>query len=95
MSIDTLAYAKELKSAGVASEAAEAHASALNKAVQGGLATKADIAGLRTETKADIAGLRLEMQAMESRFYSRMAMFMAVQAFAILALTAAIVQALK
>jgi hypothetical protein len=77
MSIDTLAYAKELKAAGVAEQAAEAHAAALNKAVQGGLATKQDL------------------DALEARFYSRMVMFLAVQAFAILALTAAMMQAIK
>ena len=77
MSIDTLAYTKELKAAGVPEAAAEAHASALNKAVQSGLATKQDL------------------DALESRFYSRMVMFLAVQAFAILALTAAMMQAMR
>lgn len=77
MSIDTLAYANELKAAGVPPEQAEAQAVALNRAVQSGLATKADL------------------EAMESRFYSRMVMFLAVQAFAILAITAAMIQAMK
>jgi hypothetical protein len=43
MSVDTLEYAKELESAGVTPEQAEAHARALKKAVDGGLATKADL----------------------------------------------------
>ena len=43
MTIDTLEYAKELEAAGVTAQQAEAHARALKKAVDSGLATKPDI----------------------------------------------------
>jgi hypothetical protein len=43
MTIDTLAYAKELEAAGVARQAAEAHAIALTRHVLPDLATKADL----------------------------------------------------
>ena len=46
--MDTLAYAKALQKAGVAADQAEAHASALNRAVQGNVATKTDIAAMET-----------------------------------------------
>jgi len=43
MSIDTLEYAKDLEAAGVTPQQAEAHARALKKAVDAGLATKPDV----------------------------------------------------
>ena len=49
MTIDTLAYAKELESAGVERQAAEAHAEALTHHVLPDLVTKADLAATRAE----------------------------------------------
>ena len=43
MTIDTLAYAKELEAAGIDRRAAEAHAEALTRHVLPDLATKADL----------------------------------------------------
>jgi hypothetical protein len=83
MTVDTLAYAKELQAAGVPVEAAEAHAVALNRALQTGVATK-----------ADITGLRAEMLAMEERIYGRMASYLVVQGLSIVAVTAAVVAAI-
>jgi hypothetical protein len=62
MTIDTLAYAKELEAAGVARLAAEAHAQALIRHLLPDLATTADLEqGIgRLETRIDQLGERLE-----------------------------------
>jgi uncharacterized protein YejL (UPF0352 family) len=43
MTVDTLRYAEELQGAGVSPQQAKVHAQALNRAVQDGVATKADL----------------------------------------------------
>ena len=55
MTIDTLAYAKELEAAGVERQAAEAHAEALTHHILPDLATKADLeqAVARLEQRID------------------------------------------
>jgi hypothetical protein len=62
MTIDTLAYAKELEAAGVERRAAEAHAEALTKHVLPDLATKPDLEQAigRLEARIDQLGERLE-----------------------------------
>lgn len=53
--IDTLQYARRLRDAGVERDQAEAHAEAIADAVsqgQGDLATKADVAALKTDMAA-------------------------------------------
>jgi hypothetical protein len=59
MTFDTLDYARKLEAAGVPIAQAEVQARALNQALAGSVATKADIADL----KADIANLELRMDA--------------------------------
>ena len=54
---DTLVYARRLKEAGVDEAQAEAHAEAVRDAITEGVATKADIADVRT----DIARLEARM----------------------------------
>jgi hypothetical protein len=49
MTIDTLAYAKELEAAGVQRQAAEAHAEALTHHVLPDLVTKADLAATKSD----------------------------------------------
>jgi hypothetical protein len=66
---DTLKLARKLEASGMAGPMAAGTAEALAEAMGGAeLATKADIAGLRTELKADISGLgseiRLEMEVL-------------------------------
>ena len=46
---DTLTYARRLKAAGVDEAQAEAHAEAVRDAITEGVATKADVADLKTE----------------------------------------------
>ena len=59
VTIDTLQLSRVLRDrAGFSQDAAEATAEALGAAIGGEVATKADIAGLRTALKADIAGLK-------------------------------------
>ena len=63
---DPLAAARDLKAAGFESEQAEALAAQLRVAAgadHADLATKADVAALRTAMKADVAALRTEMKA--------------------------------
>ena len=59
MAFDTLDYARKLEAAGVPAAQAEVQARALNEALLGSVATKADIANL----EADIANLELRMDA--------------------------------
>jgi phenylalanyl-tRNA synthetase alpha subunit len=64
MAIDTLKVAKRLREAGFTEPQAEAGVAAVQNGTEGAdLATKADIAELRTELKADIAELRSEFKA--------------------------------
>ena len=64
MAIDTLKVAKRLRAAGFTEPQAEAVVAAVQEATEGAdLATKADIAELRTELKAEIAELRTEFKA--------------------------------
>ncbi len=57
MAIDTLAFVKALEAAGVPREQAEAHVSALGQHALADLATKGDVALL----KSDLAAVRAEM----------------------------------
>ena len=64
MPIDTLKVAKRLREAGFTEPQAEAVTAAVQEATQGAeLATKADLAELRTEFKAEIVALRTELKA--------------------------------
>jgi len=64
VAIDTLKVAKRLRAAGFTEPQAEAVVAAVQEATEGAdLATKADIAELRTELKAEIAELRTEFKA--------------------------------
>ena len=56
MTIDTLAYARRLEAAGVASEQAEAHAEAARDAVTENAVTKADLRAVVAELKAALTG---------------------------------------
>jgi len=74
MTFDTLSYARRLKQAGLPEAQAEAIADATRELVVQDVATKADIAalksdiaGLRAELKSDIAGVRSEMSALDQR----------------------------
>lgn len=59
MTFDTLDYARKLEAAGVPVAEAEVHARALNEALLGSVATKADIANLG----AEITNLELRINA--------------------------------
>ena len=64
MAIDTPKVAKRLREAGFTEPQAEAVTAAVQEATQGAeLATKADLAELRTEFKAEIVALRTELKA--------------------------------
>ena len=58
---DTLTVSKDLQQAGIQAKHAEAIALAVKQG-QGDLATKQDIAQLRSETKSDIDHLRTELK---------------------------------
>ena len=66
---DTLAYSKRLRGAGFSEEQAEAVVEVVTQAVEGGVATKADvhevghaITEVRAELKQDMADLRAELK---------------------------------
>ena len=64
MAIDTLKVAKRLREAGFTEPQAEAVIGAVQEGTEGtNLATKADLAELRTELKAEIAEFRAEFKA--------------------------------
>ena len=66
---DPLAAARDLKAAGFEQEQAEALAAQLRVAAgadHADLATKADIAALRTDTKADVAALKGDIEALRT-----------------------------
>lgn len=64
---DRLRYVDRLTAAGIAADEARAHADAMEDALRQGVATKGDIAGVRTE----IAAVRMEMLAVEHRLTVR------------------------
>jgi DNA-binding transcriptional MerR regulator len=72
MTIDTLKVAKRLREAGFTESQAEAVTAAVQEGTEGAdLATKADIAELRTELKAEIADLRSELRQAELRLEAK------------------------
>jgi len=72
MAIDTLKVAKRLREAGFTEPQAEAVTAAVQEGTEGAdLATKADIAELRTELKAEIADLRSELRQGELRLEAK------------------------
>ena len=62
LAFDTHKAVKALKEAGFDDPQAEAVVATVGEAIGGSIATKADIAELRTTTKADIAEVRAEMK---------------------------------
>jgi hypothetical protein len=63
MVFDTLAYMKRLEAGGIDRAQAEAHAEAVNDYLRPDLATKDDIAALRTELRSEMQLLRSEAHA--------------------------------
>jgi hypothetical protein len=75
---DTLDYVRKLEAAGVSPAEAEVHARALNDALAGSVASKADISNLdvkidavESRLKSGISNLELKIDALESRLSSR------------------------
>ena len=66
---DTLAYARRLKEAGVAEAQAEAHAEAVRDAITEDVATKADMAALKTDTAGIKADVKAAFASLEIRLY--------------------------
>ena len=64
---DTQAYHRTLTDAGVPQGQADAHMRALAVALEGGLATKADVQALRSELKSDMQALRADLQLVEQK----------------------------
>ncbi|MGK7344289.1 MAG: hypothetical protein ACNS63_00590 [Candidatus Nitrospinota bacterium M3_3B_026] len=67
MVFDTLAYAKELKEAGVPEAQAEVQARALVRFAEEQVATKGDLKNLETALRSDMGALRGEMKELEHR----------------------------
>jgi alkylation response protein AidB-like acyl-CoA dehydrogenase len=72
MPIDTLAYVKTLRAAGVEEKIAEAHMEATRAHVLPELASKRDVQDLKAELKAEIERLRLLMERFHAETYQRM-----------------------
>lgn len=69
---DTHAAVRALEEAGMDTPQAEAVTETVRTAVVEGVATKADIADLRTEVKADIADLRTDLEKLRADLTWRM-----------------------
>ena len=69
---DTHAAVRALEEAGMDTPQAEAVTETVRTAVVQGVATKADIADLRTEVKADIADLRTDLEKLRADLTWRM-----------------------
>jgi hypothetical protein len=72
MPIDTLAYVKTLRTAGIDEKIAEAHMEAMRAHVLPELATKRDVQDLKTELKSEIDRLGLLMEKFHAETYQRM-----------------------
>jgi hypothetical protein len=70
--MDTLAYVKTLRAAGLEEKVAEAHMEAMRAHVLPELATKRDVQDLKTELKAEIESLRVLMERFHAETYQRM-----------------------
>ena len=68
---DRLRYVDRLTGAGITADQARAHADAMEDALRSGVATKGDIAAVRSDLKDAVATLRTEMLAMEYRLTVR------------------------
>ena len=73
LAFDTHKAVKALKEAGFDDPQAEAVVATVGEAIGGSIATKADIAEVRTTTKADIAELRAEMKTDIAQLRAEMA----------------------
>jgi hypothetical protein len=73
MAFDTLAYMKRLEAGGIDRPEAEAHAEAINDYLRPDLATKEDIAALRSEMRSEMELLRGEMEGLRSQVHADMA----------------------
>jgi hypothetical protein len=67
---DTLDYVRKLEAAGVPPAEAEVHARALNDALAGSVASKADISNLDVKIDVGISNLDVKIDAVESRLKS-------------------------
>lgn len=63
---DRLRYVDRLTNAGIATDQARAHADAMEDALRQGVATKGDIAGVRTEIAGVRTDLRTEVAALRT-----------------------------
>lgn len=63
LTFDKLAYVDRLKAAGVGEREARALAEGLDQALREEVATKTDLAAVKTELAADIAAVRTELAA--------------------------------
>jgi hypothetical protein len=75
MYFDTLKFVEKLKAAGVSEAQAKAEAEVLADVLDGNikdLATKFDMAAMKTELKAEISDLRKDMARMEERMEGKM-----------------------
>jgi hypothetical protein len=77
MTFDTLSYARRLRQAGVPEQQAEAMADATRELVVQDVATKADIASVRSDLAALEQRLKADMDAQSLRLTIRMGVMMA------------------
>jgi hypothetical protein len=94
LKIDTLKFAKELTEAGMTQAQAEAIVRGVAEADTSDLATKADIAAVKSDLKAEIARLEARIDTAIAELKAEMFRFLYLQAAGIVGLTVALIKLL-
>jgi hypothetical protein len=99
LTFDKLAYVDRLKAAGMGEREARALAEGLDQALREEVATKTDLAAVKTELAADIAAVRTELVALRTELKAAIAAvkhdmlrWMVGMAFGQVALTVALIR---
>jgi hypothetical protein len=92
LTFDKLAYVDRLKAAGVGEREARALAEGLDQALREEVATKTDLAAVRTDLAAEIAAVRTELKADIAAVKHDMLRWMVGVAFAQVGLTVALIR---
>jgi hypothetical protein len=94
VTVDTLAYVKDLEANGVDRRQAEAHATAMSKHIMPELATKADIDRVRTDLETSIDRVRTDLESSIERNWLRVAALVPGTVLAGVAITVTLVKLL-
>ncbi len=92
VAFDTLEYAKELEAAGFTTQQAEVQAKDLARVVDERLATKTDVAALKSDIEAVKVEIQRDMKALEERLTYKLTLRMGTMLAASVAVITALVK---